>query len=116
MGRVNRKIVWNNLGTYIFGIYHTLAGNVGSAAALEDRQAILETLHNPLIVLDKNPVYQAVRETYLDDPALDGKPVHIRAACCLWYKSPKGRLCNGCPLLKPAEMVERWKLIYQHGY
>lgn len=116
VSRLSKKISYGNMGTTLFSVYQVLAEKLAIPAARdEDGPAILDQPHNPLIGPDKNPFYKPVRLVTLDDPELPG-PAQIRATCCLWYKSPQGRLCNGCPLLKPAEMIERWKIIFSGGH
>lgn len=111
---VSQKVLWGNLGAGIYAFYHLLASLPGCQAVKnEDAPALLDTPRNDWIAPGKNPLYRPVllrpfNEAGLTEPAL------VRASCCLWYKVPQAQKCATCPLIKPAEKVERSKALAAH--
>jgi ferric iron reductase protein FhuF len=107
---VSQKILWGNLGALVWGFYHlTLKGLELGVAIEQDRNILLELPGNPWIKEGKNPLYRQIVEQPVDDQAIT-EPIRLRATCCLWYKVPEVQMCLTCPLEKPEQRLERWKI------
>lgn len=108
---VSKKLLWGNLGVMTHATYNFLTNNIKPMlpAIAEDSHFINESLQNSYVSPDPNPLYRQIIHQTIDEPGIS-EPIRLRQTCCLWYRLPETQKCLTCPLTKPAERLERWKV------
>lgn len=109
VSKLSKRIMWENLYTYIVWMYTNLLADKD----YEDQHSIILDDFNWITAVGKGNVFG----DYIDNPflnfrgtndsidILDGKP-HKRITCCLSYLTEsKGSFCKNCPIERKRKQV-----------
>jgi ferric iron reductase protein FhuF len=71
----------------------------------DDYRFLSEELEGAIFDRKKNPFDVKIR--YIESPWEPGKLLHMKTACCMYYRTKGGDYCYTCPKLSEAERVKR---------
>ena len=107
--RANTGLLWGQFATGFHYYLNVFAERVGDGfrrrQIAEDYRFLREQLDGAVFGRKKNPFDVNVR--YVDNPWEPGKPLPMKATCCMYYRTEGGDFCYTCPKLTEAERAER---------